>query len=585
MKKVAFGAGWGGLGLAAVAIGGLIAVLYATGVLGPRTAVAPETAVSTPAPEPAAPESAAPESATDTAAAPQAAPAADEPTAPQPPRFDTVRVEADGLTLIAGQGVARSSIALLVNGQEASRIDTDGTGRFAAFLDLPPSDAPRTLTMVMDPEGEAVASEEEVIIAPTPVAVAAAPSGTGAGDDAQAADAGASAPAAGEPADTAAPVGDATQEDAPDTAIAETEVEGTPAPGAPAPRVAETGGQGGSALEEEAIAALEPPAPETPGAGTDTVTASASSSETTAAPAPTASNETTAAPEPSASTETAAAPPAGPGTTAAPSATTGSETAQAPAPAEGTETAPAAGTEAAQAPAPATSTETAADDAADTPATAAPEVAQNAPVPSPSETVAAAPSAPATASDPGPAPAPTVIVSRPGGVDVLQAPQGPGGQPVAQSQLNIGAITYDADGEVALSGRGGGTDFVRVYLDNRPVATVRIGRDGTWRTELPEVDTGTYTLRVDQVDASGTVVARAESPFLRESPEALAEAAGAVAGPLTAVTVQPGNTLWAIARDRYGEGIAYVRVFEANRDSIRDPDLIYPGQIFTLPDE
>lgn len=49
-------------------------------------------------------------------------------------------------------------------------------------------------------------------------------------------------------------------------------------------------------------------------------------------------------------------------------------------------------------------------------------------------------------------------------------------------------------------------------------------------------------------------------------------------------TVQPGNTLWAIARERYGEGILYMQVFEANRDRIRDADLIYPGQVFVLPD-
>ncbi|MGB3147711.1 MAG: LysM peptidoglycan-binding domain-containing protein, partial [Paracoccaceae bacterium] len=50
------------------------------------------------------------------------------------------------------------------------------------------------------------------------------------------------------------------------------------------------------------------------------------------------------------------------------------------------------------------------------------------------------------------------------------------------------------------------------------------------------------------------------------------------------VTVQPGFTLWAIARENYGDGLLYVRVFEANKDQIRDPDLIYPGQIFTVPD-
>lgn len=58
----------------------------------------------------------------------------------------------------------------------------------------------------------------------------------------------------------------------------------------------------------------------------------------------------------------------------------------------------------------------------------------------------------------------------------------------------------------------------------------------------------------------------------------------AKAGRVTAVTVQPGNTLWALARENYGEGIRYVQLFEANRDKIRDPDLIYPGQVFDIPE-
>ena len=51
------------------------------------------------------------------------------------------------------------------------------------------------------------------------------------------------------------------------------------------------------------------------------------------------------------------------------------------------------------------------------------------------------------------------------------------------------------------------------------------------------------------------------------------------------VTVQPGYTLWGIASRNYGDGLNYVRIFDANRDHIRNPDLIYPGQIFTVPTE
>jgi nucleoid-associated protein YgaU len=47
--------------------------------------------------------------------------------------------------------------------------------------------------------------------------------------------------------------------------------------------------------------------------------------------------------------------------------------------------------------------------------------------------------------------------------------------------------------------------------------------------------------------------------------------------------VQPGNSLWRIARNSYGAGRRFSIIYSANRDRIGHPDLIYPGQIFTLP--
>ena len=62
-----------------------------------------------------------------------------------------------------------------------------------------------------------------------------------------------------------------------------------------------------------------------------------------------------------------------------------------------------------------------------------------------------------------------------------------------------------------------------------------------------------------------------------------AAASAAEPPPPVSVTVQPGFTLWGIAQQNFGEGILYVQVYEANRDKIGDPDLIYPGQVFTIP--
>lgn len=177
--------------------------------------------------------------------------------------------------------------------------------------------------------------------------------------------------------------------------------------------------------------------------------------------------------------------------------------------------------------------------------------------------------------------APAVVLSDAEGVRVLQ-----GSGPEIPDNVAIDAISYDEAGEVILSGRATGAGSVRIYLDNRPVLTTSIGVDGQWRTALPDVDTGVYTLRIDEIAADGSVASRLETPFQREPVQtilALAEVEDAEAPLVRLVTVQPGNTLWGISRRTYGEGMLYVRVFEANRDRIRDPDLIYPGQVFTVP--
>ncbi len=180
--------------------------------------------------------------------------------------------------------------------------------------------------------------------------------------------------------------------------------------------------------------------------------------------------------------------------------------------------------------------------------------------------------------------APTVILADQDGVRVLQDG---GDAPELAENVVIDAITYDSQGEVTLSGRAPASGFVRIYIDNEPVELGEIGDDGQWRADLPDVDTGVYTLRVDQVDAAGTVISRAETPFKREAPadiQSLQITDGSAArAPIELVTVQPGNTLWGISNAAYGDGVLYVRVFEANRDKIRDPNLIYPGQVFSVP--
>ena len=157
--------------------------------------------------------------------------------------------------------------------------------------------------------------------------------------------------------------------------------------------------------------------------------------------------------------------------------------------------------------------------------------------------------------------------------------------PEVTGSIALDTITYSEQGEVRLAGRAqtSGTN-VQVYLDNAAVAKLDVDEQGRWRGDIEGINTGIYTLRVDELDQGGQVISRVETPFKRESAETLARATANYDGPIKEVTVQEGATLWAIARERYGDPTLYLRVVEANRDSIRDPDLIYPGQVFDLPD-
>ena len=200
----------------------------------------------------------------------------------------------------------------------------------------------------------------------------------------------------------------------------------------------------------------------------------------------------------------------------------------------------------------------------------------------PEETASAQPLSEAPAkSSADPAAPPKVLIADKDGVRVV-----PSDDSLDQDAIALDAISYDEDGQVMLSGRSNPMAYLRIYLDNAPVLLVRPDDDGNWKTLLSNVDPGVYTLRIDQVNAAGKVISRLETPFKKESPQKLLTHLQdtKTEARINVVTVQPGYTLWAIARKRYGRGILYVRVFEANRDKIRDPDLIYPGQVFDLPD-
>lgn len=406
-------------------------------------------------------------------AAPEPAPAAEPAPAVEvtraAPIFDTVRVEADGTAVIAGQFAGGGAVELRLNGEVIERIEAGADGAFAAFLSIAPSDQPRVLSLIGDPDGEAIEAAETVIIAPFGMA------------EPQMAEGVAEEVAAEEVA-----AEDVVTEETAEVAVAEANTEVAEAPDTTEP-VQDA---------EPVVAAVE-----------------AATEETAAEPAAQEEVQVATAAEPTTAAEPASEP-----------------------------------------------------------------VAEAAPV----EAAPAAESAPAAApvAEPAPAAAPQLLVADAEGVRVLA-------DGTALEALTLDTITYDDNGEVKLAGRATGEGFVQAYLNDASVGTAAIAADHSWQIDLLDVEPGVYTLRLDEVSPQGEVVSRMETPFKRE---VATEVAATMADQVTEETraavriVQPGNSLWAIATDTYGDGFKYVYVYEANRDLIRDPDLIYPGQVFVLPE-
>ena len=170
-------------------------------------------------------------------------------------------------------------------------------------------------------------------------------------------------------------------------------------------------------------------------------------------------------------------------------------------------------------------------------------------------------------------------VPKGGGVsEVVQTPESPRTPSDVQAGgLSLDVIDYDEAGKLALGGRAKPGATVRVYLDNGLIGEAATADSGRWTLNPGHpVAAGSYRLRVDQIGGDGKVTARIELPFVRA--EHLASTDGS-----QSVIVQPGNSLWRIARRSYGSGPSYTVIYEANKEHIRDPDLIYPGQVFTIP--
>ena len=493
------------------------------------------------------------------------------------PVIEVARVDPSGEVLLAGQGTAKAVIEALVDDAVATSGEIGADENFVLFFDIAPSDQPRIISLRRVDGDEFIYSEQEVIVAPgqikAPIAVAVTeevpePEPTPEPEPEPAAD----APVAAVEETTE----DAVVADVPEATDAETE---SVASEEPAEQVADATQSEGDTVARISTQNVDEPTEE--------------SVETTQADVPA---EVIKAPETTEDTATAALPedtettltPALADQVDAVQEVLESATEQV---ATAVETTTEAVTETATAEA--VEAEKAVAEVAETPVVteaveemvevtdAAPEDA----VEDAAEVeIAKAPEQPVQEEEAQQEETPTVMIADVSGVKIVSKAPASAENP----KIFLDTISYDDDGALTLAGRGVPSGLVRLYLNNAVIGETTTDALGAWSYDASAIEPGVYTLRIDQLNADASkVLARMETPFKREARSKLQEQLSAAESParINVVTVQPGNTLWGISRERYGQGILYVQVFEANRDKIRDPDLIYPGQIFNLPDD
>lgn len=143
-------------------------------------------------------------------------------------------------------------------------------------------------------------------------------------------------------------------------------------------------------------------------------------------------------------------------------------------------------------------------------------------------------------------------------------------------RLGVDIVDYTADGRVFVTGHASPKASVRLYFDNAPSGLAHADERGNWSLAPIGLATGAYTLRLDELNAKGGVAARIEFPFDRVDGAAAANALLRKAN----LASRFEKSQWRIARRLAGTAVQYAVVYTGSEAQPRDPNLVYPGQIF-----
>ncbi|MCA0276394.1 MAG: LysM peptidoglycan-binding domain-containing protein [Proteobacteria bacterium] len=249
-----------------------------------------------------------------------------------------------------------------------------------------------------------------------------------------------------------------------------------------------------------------------------------------------------------------------------------------------------------------------------------------------------------TVPEPAKAPAPATgeqVANAPAAAPAAPAAQQPApaksDAPASQIKISVEAVEIEGK-KIFIAGAADAGRKVRAYANEILIGEAQTSPEGRFLIEAErELPVGDYIVRVDALEPDGVkVAARAAVPFTREPGEAIAAVApveqlkpaepataaapapaatieAPAAAPATAadkpaevasapatgteptasklepvngaVIIRRGDSLWRISRRVYGHGVRYSNIYLANQDQIRDPDRIWPGQVFRVPEK
>jgi nucleoid-associated protein YgaU len=174
--------------------------------------------------------------------------------------------------------------------------------------------------------------------------------------------------------------------------------------------------------------------------------------------------------------------------------------------------------------------------------------------------------------------------------------------PISGARVAIQSVEAEAPGGLVAKGSAQPNTTLRLYLNQADVAEAKTQSDGRWSLTIKSgMSPGGYVVQADEINPSGaTIVASANTPFdypdMPTPPALQAAATPASAEPTSAPSpadpvvasiqtkrVVTGHTLWALSQTYYGDPTRYPTIVEANRAQIRNPNVIFPGQVFVVP--